>query len=27
MTVAALVDAGVPEKIVRDAIRAVGLRN
>jgi hypothetical protein len=26
MTVAALVDAGVPEKIVRDAIRAVGLK-
>ena len=26
MTVAALVDAGVPEKVVRDAIRAVGLK-
>jgi uncharacterized protein (TIGR00299 family) protein len=26
MTVAALVDAGVPEKIVRDAIRAMGLK-
>jgi uncharacterized protein (DUF111 family) len=27
MTVAALVDAGVPERIVRDAIRAVGLKD
>jgi len=26
MTVAALVDAGVPEKVVRDAIRAIGLK-
>ena len=26
MTVAALVDAGVPEKVVRDAVRAVGVK-